>query len=287
MPYLAKVFRLVHPRYKLGKRAPIIDPRTLKLKTYLDFKTLPDEPPVRYWGKNVSVWPMYLNDKLGCCVPAGGGHTVQDWTAAATTLFSPSDADILKVYEEAGGYNPNDPTTDQGMALLDMLNYWRKVGISGHKIDAFMQMGLPSDNLTVAPPPMSPAAVALWKQLRQVINIFGCAYVGVQLPLLAQNQVGTMWTVPSNGPVGDASPGSWGGHCVVLVDYNAYGVLCVTWGQLQLISWNWLFYYMDECWAVLSKDWMKPSKIAPSSFNWGQLEDDILHLQSKKLKKAA
>lgn len=276
----AASFHLIHPKFKLGKRMPKLDNRNLKFATYVKVEELPDEPQIRYWGKYTPSWPMYGNDVLGDCVPAAAGHAEQNWSHAAGCPFDPSRGDVVKAYEQAGGYNPADPNTDQGMFLLDMLNYWRKTGMAGRKITGFMQMSLPQAN--AAPAPGSAASAAVWKELRQVVNLFGLAYVGVQLPLLAQAQIGGIFTVPASGPTGNASPGSWGGHCVIIVDYNAFGPVCVTWGALQQMSWNWLFYYMDEAYAVLSPNWIEKAKqVAPSGFNYKQLESDISLVTAK------
>jgi len=54
--------------------------------------------------------------------------------------------------------------------------------------------------------PNSQIATAIW--------LFGGAYIGIQLPIRAQNQ--DVWDVPSDLGLDDV-PGSWGGHAVYLV----------------------------------------------------------------------
>lgn len=275
------VIPFIHPTMKLGKRMPLLDHRTLRVKRYINKAALPPPPIAIEWDKKVPSWPMYFNDMIGDCVPAGAGHTVQLWTGNANVLFTPAPNDILNIYESAGGYNPDDPSTDQGMFLLDMLKYWKKVGVSGHKLAGYMAMSIPvGASQPIGPgasvwPPKSQGSPKMWDELKQIVDIFGTAYIGLQLPLTAQDQVGNIWQVPKNGPFRNGSPGSWGGHCVPIVGYLPHAVLCVTWGAIQLISWSFLFYYMDEAWAPLSPDWIEKAKqVSPSGFNWQQLADD-------------
>lgn len=250
---------------KLGKRAPRLDNRNLKLSNYLDMKALPPAPAVRYWSSKVAAWPMMLNDTIGDCTCAAMGHQIMAWTANATTLFTPANNSILTAYEAVSGYTPGNPSTDQGADMGTVLKYMMKTGIAGHKIAGYMAI-----NQTM------PTGGPL-QELLQVINLFGGAYIGLALPLSAQNQVtpGGEWTVPSYGPQQDGSPGSWGGHAVVALSYNKYGVVCPTWNMTMLLSWNFLAAYCDEAYAVLSTDWLMSDQEAPSGFDLSQLQMDI------------
>ena len=58
--------------------------------------------------------------------------------------------------------------------------------------------------------PIPDVATAIW--------LFGGAYIGVELPISAQTQ--DVWDVPAN-LTPDDEPGSWGGHAVYLVGYEA------------------------------------------------------------------
>jgi hypothetical protein len=63
--------------------------------------------------------------------------------------------------------------------------------------------------------PIPDIATAIW--------LFGGAYIGVELPISAQNQ--DVWDVPAN-PGPNDEPGSWGGHAVYVVGYEKPGVRC-------------------------------------------------------------
>lgn len=119
--------------------------------------------------------------------------------------------------EAISGFNPSDPKSDQGAAELDVLNYWRKSGIGAYQIDAYVAL--------------EPHSV---EHVKDAIAIFGNCYIGLALPVTAQQQV--VWTVPPGGPVGRGAPGSWGGHAVIVVGYDQRTLTVVTWGRLKQIS---------------------------------------------------
>ena len=51
-------------------------------------------------------WPMYFNDRAGCCTYAAVGHMVQCWSANCGNLITPDANQILQGYIAATGYNP-------------------------------------------------------------------------------------------------------------------------------------------------------------------------------------
>jgi len=173
---------------------------------------------------------MMLNDRLGCCTISAVGHAVQTWTANALGReLTVPDSTILEYYEKWDGYDPANASTDQGGVELDVLNDWRQQGFGGVSLDAYVAIELgtkaglgardsglgSSDSGTSDPNPQplvpSPIALAIW--------LFGGAYIGVELPIRAQNQ--DVWDVPATfGP--DDEPGSWGGHAIYLVGYDRW-----------------------------------------------------------------
>src|SRR5436190_15974434 len=95
---------------KLGKRAPILDKRTFQLARYLPAILPPAPPETDGYVTKVPSFPMYLNDQLGDCVAAAAGHIInQETYYASGTEALPTDAQILKTYEDVGGYVPGDP----------------------------------------------------------------------------------------------------------------------------------------------------------------------------------
>jgi hypothetical protein len=72
-----------------------------------------------------------MNDTLGCCVVAAKEHTTRMWAAEGTgsdTLVFNDAATILN-YEVMGGYNPEDPDSDQGCDMLTAARLWLTRGI--------------------------------------------------------------------------------------------------------------------------------------------------------------
>jgi len=247
---------------KLGKLPKRTDKRTLKLSNYLG-TFLPTPPKNDSWLTKVSNWPMMGNDTVGDCTCAGVGHAEQLFTTYAQDIpFVATTAQVLAFYSAITGYNPNDPSTDQGAACLDVLNYWKNTGMCGHKISAYMQ---------AAEKPIPP------NQLADTIWLFGCAYIGIQLPVAVQNT--HTWDVPVGQKlVGEWEPGSWGGHCVIIPSYDitkSMGLNVISWGEVIPMSWNFFNAYCEEAYTVLSPDWIEKSGVNPDNFNLAQLQEDL------------
>jgi hypothetical protein len=193
---------------KLGKRPRRHDVRTLQMARYLTaaVQAQPLQPPASVdYTHGITDWGLMLNDQLGCCTIAAIGHAVQAWTASALGReLTVPDSTILKYYEKWDGYDPANPASDQGGVELDVLNEWRQQGFDGVSLDAYVEIGLSGVRC-----PMSDVALAIW--------LFGGAYIGVELPIRAQDQ--DVWDLSAQlGP--DDEPGSWGGHAVYLVGYD-------------------------------------------------------------------
>lgn len=239
---------------KLGKKAPKIDHRTLRLSTYIS--SLPSAPAAKDWSAGNQSWGMMINDRLGDCTIAGVAHAIQVWTQAQGSIVTLADDVILSYYESWDGYVPTDPDTDQGGVELDVLKNWKNSGFSGHKISSFTSVNPKNED-----------------ECKQALNLFGGLYIGIELPLTAQNQ--DVWDVVPDPGDGSADAGSWGGHCVFAVAYDANGVTVITWGQLKKMTWAWWLKYCSEAYAIISLDWFNSSGIDPTGFNQTQLEADL------------
>lgn len=245
----------MHAQMKLGKLAPRHDPRTLQLARYLT-PALPKPPASVAWSSKVRSWPMYLNDSLGDCTCAAAGHMVQAWTADGQSKeIDITDAQVLKAYEAVGGYRPGNPSTDNGAVELDVLKYWKSHGIGGHKIGAYGSV--------------DPLKIDL---VRTGIFLFGGLYIGVALPISAQNQ--TTWDVPAGGTHGDGATGSWGGHAIPVLDYDGKTFTCITWGAVKRMTVRFFEAYCDEAHPAISNDFLKSSK-APNGFDLAALNADL------------
>jgi hypothetical protein len=243
---------------KLGKQPRKQDDRTLSLAKYLK-PALPRVPLSIQWAAGMSNFGMMANDAIGDCTAAAAGHMLQVWTAkesgAEVTL---PDDQIVAAYSTVSGYDPATGANDNGAAILDVLNYWRKTGIGGHKIEAFVE---------VAPRNTG--------HIRAAIDLFGGIDIGLQLPAIAQDEVGSLWRVPPAGPIGDAAPGTWGGHSVTVCGYDVHGLTCITWGQLQKMTWLFFMTYCDEAYGILAPEWTARLGKNPLGFNVAQLQQDL------------
>jgi hypothetical protein len=243
---------------KLGKRAPRIDPRTLRLAKYLT-SDLPPPPDAVDWSQDATDLGVMGNDILGDCALAAPGHMIQCWTADSGTQVIIPDAEIIAAYSAVTGYVPGDPSTDNGSVMLDVLKYWQQTGIGGHKIAAFATLD-PGHEM----------------QLKQAIYLFGGVDIGAALPLATQAQ-GFEWKLSISGDQGSVDPGSWGGHSVPIIGYDADGLIGISWGQRFRCSWDWWRTYTDESYAVLSQeDWADGvSGKAPSGVDFAALQVDL------------
>lgn len=246
---------------KLGRKAVLTDSRTLKLKHYLARPGLPLPPPPAEvsWVTKVPDWPLFMNDELGDCVIAAMAHMTEQWSFYAKGQEAPiSDAQVLHAYEDVGGYVPGDPNTDNGVIILNAMNYWRKIGLAGHKIAAFVAVDF--TNL---------------REIFQAVELFGSVMVGMGLPISAQGQ--TAWTVADGGPLGtpEAAPSSWGGHCVPIVAGSPKTLTCITWGERLKMSHNFFADYCDEAYVVLSEEWINRQSASPGGFNLAGLQADL------------
>jgi hypothetical protein len=238
---------------KLGKLPVRTDVRTLLLPRYVDRGRLPTPPDTFDETSGVGSWPMYANDRIGDCTTAAAGHMIEAWTAAGQgqAIEVPESA-VLDAFDHV---KLTDPATgEEGAIELDVLRYWRKNGVGGHRIGAFARVAVFDQQL---------AQTAAW--------LFGGLYIGLQLPLTAQAQPVWDWTGSLTGP---ARPGSWGGHAVDVVRYDKNGLTVVTWGRLQDMTWRFWDRYCDEAYCILSDDFLKKGN-APNGFDLATLEADL------------
>ncbi|HEY3974309.1 MAG TPA: hypothetical protein VGM18_14990 [Candidatus Sulfotelmatobacter sp.] len=252
-------------KLKLGKGVARHDPRTLLLASYVT-PALPTPPAsADLTAKVGSSWGMMDNDQLGDCTCAAAGHLIMEWTAnAGKKMVTPTDKQIVAAYSAITGYNPVTGANDNGAQEVDVLNYWRQSGIAGHKIGAYVALE-PANHI----------------HIMDSVYIFEGCYIGVQLPISAQAQTQNHqpWSVPPGGTTGDGKPGSWGGHAVPVMAYDARGVTVVTWGALQIMTWGFWEAYCDEAYAILSNDYLTGKKTTPEGFSMQQLKEDLADLK--------
>jgi hypothetical protein len=243
--------------YRLGKRPPIHDARTLQFRDYT--ANLPAIPTSADFLSDVPSWPMYSNDTLGDCVAAAAGHMIENWTQYAGKFFQPTDQDIIDFYTNSG-YVPGDPSTDQGWELLPALKVFRKTGIAGHKIAAFVQL-----------------ATGDYSELQRAIALFGDAYIGLALPDdVVPSNGGPDWTaIP--WVLTDNPPNPANGHCVPVMKYSneKNRAWFISWAARMVLSPPFYSKYSDEAYAIVTEDWIEANGESPSGFDIAQLTADL------------
>jgi hypothetical protein len=148
--------------------------------------------------------------------------------------------------------------------MLDSMKDWRRTGIGGHTIGAFVEID-----------PLNRV------HFETGVNLLGGVLVGARLPLAAQNQ--TIWDIaPAGQWTSLFTPGSWGGHAMAAVAYARPGVVLVTWGGLKLATWEWIHSYVDECYGPISLDWVNDHTLAPNGFDMLTLYADLGSLARRK-----
>jgi len=257
---LPKLTAVDYSKMPLGKRHARHDPRVPMLSRYLPMVSLPAPPDRVDWYSQVGDWGVMQNDMIGDCTCAAVAHAILQWTTYASTPNRLDDDEVVKLYEVVGGYNPADPSTDQGAVEVDVLNYWLNSGVDGDNLTAYASLEVGN---TIA--------------IKDAINWFGNVYVGLALPLSAQTQ--EVWSVPPRGAVGLGAPGSWGGHAVPVVGYDERGLLCVTWGQIKRMTYEFWSAYCDEAYALMSKDFVRAAGTTPDGISWQQLQTDMQALK--------
>lgn len=187
---------------------------------------------------------MLGNDNWGDCVEAASGHIAEQQTFLGQgTEYAVSTSDALAAYTRITGFNPNagppgNNPTDQGTMIQDGLSDLRKTGFGGHKVAAFAQL--------------DPSKMA---DVKLAVSEFGAVDIGLAFPSSAMDQfnAGKPWDYVSGSPIE-------GGHCVVVVGYDAAFLYVYTWGAVQKVTqafWNeYVAKNGGEAWAVISQDWV-------------------------------
>ena len=245
---------------RLGKRAPKLDPRTLRLARYLTPALAEPPASVDWTAGKTDDWGMYLNNEIGDCTIAAVAHAIEVWSANVVgfPIQSLKEETVLATYEAVSGYNPSLPDTDLGAVEIDVLNYWRKHPQETHRLLAYCD-----------PDPGNR------EHIKTSVALFGGVYIGLNLPITAQNEVGSMWTVCGDPEKNFVSmPGSWGGHAVYVCAYTPDYLTCITWGKLQKMTWGFWEQYCDEAHTLLGGWWIT-HKYTPSGFTHQELKQDL------------
>lgn len=228
--------------------------RRLQFRDYAPVGALPAPPAaVSYY----TLYPdarMMGNDRLGDCVIAGRGHQCLQWSGVSGNPYDITLKEIEDSYfRQTGG-------ADSGLDIMSSLDDWRKVPFGGNLLNAYVSIN-PSDATAI----------------EQAISVFGGATTGVNLPLAWQGQ--STWTAPPGGRaprLGNWAPGSWGGHDVSFLGYDAKYFYCRSWGELVPIERAAVPIYFSEIYCLVNELWInKVTQQSVGGFKFADLQADL------------
>jgi hypothetical protein len=168
-----------------------------------------------------------------------------------------TDAAVLKLYEEACGYRPGDPNSDNGGVEQNVLEYLLNKGMplsngGVDKILAFVEV--------------DPRNV---EDVKRTINDCGVAYIGFNVP---SNLISLEGDVPSLWELDKDNTDTDGGHAIVLVGYDTVGPTLISWGSKYKMTWEFFTYYTDEVYAIASDTWRNNTGKTPLGLSLDELE---------------
>jgi hypothetical protein len=289
-----------------GRRHPYTDLRTLDFGRYnpvLDREGVraPSTIGLDYTGQIVTeegTFPLTVTSPLGndeflTCVPAAMLRLSQVWRAVRGKDEEPTDAQALALYEAvspfqapAGGKadvpeGVNAATfraekyRDYGTTMLEPFKAWKNFRDRNKFTPsaALIQTGT-TDALAPASAflEIEPGNV---QQVKDAIYLCQGALIGLNLPRTILDEDGEPvadWYVPSYGPVADATPGTWGSHCVLALGYTDRVIHFVAWNRLFTMSIAFLLAFTQEVWCVVPAD---PIGRLDSLLNGTELRDMI------------
>jgi hypothetical protein len=244
---------------KYGKTPARINSVQLKLADYFDHASVLPKIPAEFGHENlVHAWEMLGNDEFGDCVWAGAAHETMSWCADAgqKPVFTPDS--VLSDYTAVTGFNPDDPSTDQGTDMQVAASYRRRVGIvdatgKRHKVGAYIA-------LTPGDP----------DQLAAATYIFGAVGVGIRVPDYAEAEfdAGKPWDVRHGNPK------ILGGHYISSLARRSGNFCVATWGAIQEMTPAFYRRFCDEAIVYLSREFLTAGR-SPEGFDLAQLTADL------------
>lgn len=245
---------------RLGRIAPTTN-RLSALPLFPDYASkLPPAPPSKSWADGVKDWRLLGNDKVGDCTIATVYHLIMSWLAANGKSATPTDEEVLSVYSAVTGYDPADPSTDQGAVMIDVLNYWRTTGVrigdETHKLAGYAR-----------------CRVGHHEHIRSAINLMGGVCLGVAFPDAWFDR--DVWDV-GRGP--GFRPD--GGHEIPAIGFSPKSLTVVSWGRTYEMTWAALDRYCEEVQVPVAADWAD-SDLSPSGFALDELLRDMGYLRGR------
>jgi hypothetical protein len=163
-------------RYKLGLKPVLAQPRMMLARYYTS--DLPSVDSLKFpLGHADAIEPeMFCNDRWGCCAESGSIEEVRLANALRDVTVNFNDAAVAQNYHEITGFNPDDPSTDQGTDVHDLYDYRKTTGI----VDADGNRHKIIDYAGLTPGDFDELLIAL--------SLFDMVGIGIQVPDYAETQ---------------------------------------------------------------------------------------------------
>lgn len=222
-------------------------------------KKLPAPDARKDWLAPIHAWDIMGNDKFADCVFVSTLNAIR-LMAANTKRPIPDfkEHDALALYSAITGFDPSDPSTDQGSSFDAAGTYWQSVGINGEKIVGRMRV--------------NPGNVDL---IKLAIEWFGFVMAGLALPDDALEQFDRQqpWTVTQH------RPSVQNGHEVMIGAFDGNYFDCITWGKRHSMSADYLLAAASsdlggDIQIIVGDPWIRPNGMSPSQLHLETLRRD-------------
>ena len=242
---------------KLGKKPAVFDPKTKKLTAPL--KSIVNTTPSNInWINGVS-WPMWNNDRIGCCTQVSVASAIRTWNFNEGSNVLLTDDMVIKNYSDESGYNPTNPNSDQGAVETDVLKRWVNIGYqTPNGVNKLIDFGFinPRNH----------------KSVQRAIYLMGGLYIGISVPQFAMESQNQTWDLEYNDTE------IVGGHAIYLHGYDNDYLYLNTWGSEWKMSWDFFNQYCDEAYGLVSEDWLNKNKNSPIGENLSTLIQELNNL---------
>jgi hypothetical protein len=229
---------------KLGKLDPVHKPEHVSLADHMTVAAAWGPVPAGGWEFAVpqSAMDVLGNDVAGDCAEAAALHMIQAQQFNVGKVCVPTRSDAFNLYTRVTGFNPDDPSTDNGTVLTDLLNYWQNTGITlgdrVHKIVGWASLDISS--------------IA---QLRWAAYTFGGSMLGIRCPQQCEDNTAN-WNFAPGLPI-------IGGHAIIQEGEGSAGGKLGSWGLWIPATWQFLLGYIDEAYIVVTPDWLNQQQKSP------------------------
>jgi hypothetical protein len=250
---------------KLGKKPARADAVEFRMSKYVDIAAWAYQLNLpRTFGHEQLVeksdWGVLGNDDYGCCVFASMAHRHQLWSAIGRQPAKFTRDEVLRAYGEVTGFNPTDPSTDNGTDMGVAAKYNRRTGIrdeagKAHTVEAYLAI----DKGDIV-------------QHYIAMRLFGLVDIGFNWPRQAWRQFerGKPWAWEK----GMSFDGE--GHCVPLVARRR-SLQCVTWGRMQAMTVPFFEHCNDESIVYVETEMLTEGR-SPEGFDAATLLADLAKL---------